>query len=139
VQAAADYTDNKIVVPYLVFIHGESDSAEGTTVEEYKSRMLRLFDDYNNDIKAITGQRDDIVFEVFMTSGGIFDTSKMRVAALLASEINRNIHVINANPNLPFVDGAHLTAKGYETLGAIIGMEIVKHWQAIIEEVNTVN
>lgn len=118
-----------LVVPFIIFIHGETDSIIGTTIDQYKTRLLTLYADLVAEISAITRQPDTPIMEMFLTSGGMYDTTNMRAAAVLASQTNPKIHVMAENSSLPYVsDNAHLTAEGYRTLGRIIGEKIVSDW-----------
>ena len=64
--AAAGHTD--VRVAGLVFLQGENDYA-GTTRESYLQMLNQLIDDFNADVKAITGQTDNPGFYLYQTGG----------------------------------------------------------------------
>ena len=55
-ELAAAQGWNSIIVPCHLFTHGEGDSAR----TQYKGELIQYWTDLNTDIKAITGQREDI-------------------------------------------------------------------------------
>jgi hypothetical protein len=69
VQKGYDYTIKKgetFAVPILFWVQGESDIKKSK--EDYYSLLKQLFIDLNNDIKAITGQTENIKFITYQTS-----------------------------------------------------------------------
>lgn len=53
-------------VPCLFFVQGEANVGE--TEDEYYPKLKQLFSDLNTDIKAITGQANDVVFITYQMS-----------------------------------------------------------------------
>ncbi len=53
-------------VPIITWQQGEGDRAQSQ--EWYYTRLKQLFEDFNNDIKAITGQVDDVKIITYQTS-----------------------------------------------------------------------
>ncbi|MDQ1150148.1 hypothetical protein QE382_002132 [Sphingobacterium zeae] len=53
-------------VPFLFWAQGEAD--RGQEKNWYYTRLKQLFEDFNTDIKAITGQTDDVKFITYQTS-----------------------------------------------------------------------
>ena len=53
-------------VPCLFYVQGEANVNE--TEEVYYPKLKQLFDDLNTDIKAITGQKNDVVFITYQMS-----------------------------------------------------------------------
>lgn len=53
-------------VPCLFYVQGEANCVEKTEV--YYPKLKQLFDDLNTDIKAITGQKEDVVFITYQMS-----------------------------------------------------------------------
>lgn len=64
--AAAGHTD--VRVAGLVFLQGENDYG-GTTRESYLQMLNQLIDDFNSDVKAITGQTENPGFYLYQTGG----------------------------------------------------------------------
>ena len=53
-------------VPCVFFVQGEANSSE--TEEQYYPKLKQLFSDLNTDIKAITGQTNDVAFITYQMS-----------------------------------------------------------------------
>lgn len=71
--AAAGHTD--VRVAGLVFLQGENDYG-GTARESYLQMLNQLIDDFNADVKAITGQTDNPGFYLYQTGGTYVSQSK---------------------------------------------------------------
>ncbi len=104
----------------IIITHGERDS--GNT--NYENDLHTLWSDYNQDIKAITGQSQKIpLFVVQQNSCGSSGTS----ASLLAQwrvgvDYPGDIVCIGPNYYHPYAsDGVHMTANGYQQLGEQYG------------------
>lgn len=70
-----------LVVPIVTTIHGETDEINGMTPGEYEQALVEWQSDYENDIKAITGQKQDIpLFIDQMSSWTSFGFTTPRVA-----------------------------------------------------------
>jgi hypothetical protein len=70
-----------LVVPIVTTIHGETDEINGMTPGEYEQVLVEWQSDYENDIKAITGQKQDIpLFIDQMSSWTSFGFTTPRVA-----------------------------------------------------------
>lgn len=72
-EAAAGHTD--VRVAGLVFLQGENDYG-GTARESYLQMLNQLIDDFNADVKAITGQTDNPGFYLYQTGGTYVSQSK---------------------------------------------------------------
>ncbi|HBZ2629493.1 TPA: sialate O-acetylesterase [Klebsiella pneumoniae] len=71
--AAAGHTD--VRVAGLVFLQGENDYG-GTARESYLQMLNQLIDDFNADVKAITGQTDNPGFYLYQTGGTYVSQAK---------------------------------------------------------------
>ncbi len=70
--AAAGHTD--VRVAGLVFYRGKR--LRGTARESYLQMLNQLIDDFNADVKAITGQTDNPGFYLYQTGGTYVSQSK---------------------------------------------------------------
>lgn len=55
-------------VPVLCWVQGEASSDKADTIATYESKLLQIFGDLNMDIKAITGQSNDVQFIIYQNS-----------------------------------------------------------------------
>ena len=67
IQAAYDIVGSSLVVPAFCWIQGEDDRF-GTYTDDYKGELLQLRADLDADIKAITGQTQDVHCIVYQTN-----------------------------------------------------------------------
>ncbi|QQS22703.1 fibronectin type III domain-containing protein [bacterium] len=110
-------------------IHGESDHLAGNSAA-YESYLVQWQNDYETDVKAITGQSGDIpLFTDQMSSHTGYNaaTSGIPIAQLSASENNPD-EIILVGPKyfLNYSDSAHLTAASYRWLGEYYGKVMKK-------------
>ncbi|MDP4179890.1 MAG: dockerin type I domain-containing protein [Bacillota bacterium] len=100
----------------IVITHGEKDS--GNT--SYENELHTLWSDYNQDIKAITGQLQSIPLILTQQhSCGSSGTSASLYAQWKAG-VDYPGDIICSGPNYQHTyasDGVHMTASGYEQLG----------------------
>jgi hypothetical protein len=102
----------------LGLVHGESDEALGTTT--YRSGVETLYVDYNTDIKAITGQTEDILlFLCQMSSHTYYNKTEGVIAPqqLDLAENNPNIYLVCPKYFMEYEDGLHLTTQWSRILG----------------------
>ena len=55
-------------VPVLCWVQGEASSDKDDTVTEYYQKLDDIFNDLNSDIKALTGQTNDVQFIIYQNS-----------------------------------------------------------------------
>jgi hypothetical protein len=121
-------------------VHGESDHLEGNGAY-YSDYLLEWQSDYNADVKALTGQTNDIpMFLCQMSSYTKYNstTSLIPSAQLWAAE-NSTMHTLVCPKYfLTYSDGIHLTAQSYRHLGEYYG-KVLKHvlvdeesWQPLL-------
>ena len=109
----------------IVLTHGETDS--GNT--GYESAMVQLWSDYNQDIKALTGQAESIPLITSQQHSFGF-TANQRTSVAPSTIAEWRVGVDNANNILcagpkyqyPYAsDNIHLVTRGYELLGEKTG------------------
>lgn len=135
VQAAKDICDAEgktfkvLAIPY---IQGENNN--NTPYATYKSSLLTLLNDLNTDIKAITGQLDDVFF-IFYQNGSFYNyiLSTSPTANLVQLELatDEPEKYGFSNPMFrPFYsyasDATHLTNIGYKQFGVDIGKSLIR-------------
>jgi hypothetical protein len=100
----------------ITIVHGETDS--GNTL--YEDELHKLWSDYNQDIKAITGQTQSIPLLVVQqhSCGGNGTSASLLAQWRVGVDYPGDIICIGPNyQNFYADDGVHLTAKGYQQLG----------------------
>lgn len=107
----------------IYWLQGESDAGE--TVEWYLDKLKELSSNLNKDIKAITGQSDDIVFITYQTGSAIsWITSSRSAQAQFEASIENNIpKIIMATPcyNYKKSDNVHLVSNASRAIGNAMG------------------
>lgn len=72
---------NTLIVPAVTTVHGESDEIEGTTADEYEDYLVEWQNNYETDIRMVTGQPDSVpLFLDQMSSWTSFGYETPRVA-----------------------------------------------------------
>ena len=123
-QKIAKKMGKKYQVPAVFVIHGETDNFLGNG-SKYASFLQEWYQDYNRDIKAITGQSNDIYFftdqmssfgQDLATPKGITSPSTA-LNQLKASIANPRIILVAPKYFLTYTDNLHLNNLGYRQLG----------------------
>ena len=102
----------------IVITHGESDAGNGA----YESELVELWQDYNQDLAAITGQTSSIPMLVSQQESvpqGMGFTSASTLAEWQVG-IDHPGDIICSGPKYQYpyyTDNIHLTTQGYELLG----------------------
>jgi hypothetical protein len=100
-------------------IHGESDCIAGSTT--YRDNMLEWQHDYETDVKAITGQT--LPIPMFHSQVSSFPALGQPSSTLPLQQLQASIDsggkLVMVCPKymVPYYDGAHLTAVGYQMVG----------------------
>jgi hypothetical protein len=98
--------------------HGEADS--GQTYQWYYDKLNQLFIDVNTDVKAITGQSEDIQFFTYQTSAWLdrlHPHINIQEAQVQVSKDNANVHLAGAMYQFAYNDTFHPSDR------AVIGMQ----------------
>jgi len=97
----------------MVLTHGECDS----TNANYESGLYQMWQDYNTDLKAITGQKNDIVLLISQQSSVAAGTTSSAVQVWKAGNDHPG-QIVCTEPKYAFGPyGLHLQATGYERVG----------------------
>ncbi len=137
--ATASGTPDRVIA--VTVIHGESNHIIGTSQALYEADLVQWQKDYNSDVKAITGQSQDVpLFTDQMSSQTGYNsaTSAIPMAQLSAAEDHPG-KIIMVGPKyfLDYSDMAHLTNTSYRWLGEYYGKVISrvvfagKTWQPL--------
>lgn len=112
----------------VAVVHGEADSVGSTTETQYVLNLIEWQNDYDEDIKAITGQNRDVKLFVSQTASASaleLDSSPIANAVYLASLQSSNIKLVTAQYIYPITYASvHMNNYGYRTLGEYFGLEI---------------
>lgn len=121
-----------MTVPYLAFIHGESD-ASLKIASSYQENLNCYVADLNRDIPGITGQRVPVRVVISQVSSGpgYFEMTnswnqlwQVKQIQLLMSRLHPNIVLAGPTYQFPLVEGKlrlHFTNEGYQMLGEMLG------------------
>ncbi|MEM6367770.1 MAG: hypothetical protein AAF851_05640 [Myxococcota bacterium] len=107
----------------VVCINGETDETNGTTAAAFQALLEQLGSDLDTDIKAITGQTQDVQVVISQTStlkaaqGGVLVVPMGQYEAAKGA----NIHLSHAKYSLPFGDPVHVNGEGSKLMAAFEG------------------
>jgi hypothetical protein len=110
-------------VPSVFWSQGERDYTDGTSYAAYLAAFLQLYADLNTDIKALTGQPNDIKIIGYQCLTSTVP-STVALAQRQASKNNPNIFLACPVYCVEHLAGGnvHLSDHGYATLGAYYGL-----------------
>lgn len=117
-------------VAAIFLTHGETDSGSSS----YGDAIVQLWNDYNTDLQALTGQTQEI--QMFISqqhaygyeAGSIRGTPVGTLAQWLVARDTPGIVCTGPKYQYPYhTDNIHLTALGYEMLGEKYGQVYTQH------------
>jgi len=117
----------------IIVTHGESDAGN----PDYENELRRLWQDYNTDLPAITGQKQKIQM-IVSQQNSCNDRSSSALAQWKVG-VDHPADMVCSGPKYqyPSVEGVHLTAAGYRQLGEKYGQVyfqrviLGKNWQPL--------
>ena len=120
--ALAQASGKSFIVPSVYWAQGEADYTLGTTYATYLTKIKQLRIDLDTDIKAITGQLDNVILitDQCVDATGLYNPSTVAFAQLQATiddPLIRISHPTDADDHLPSAN-PHYTSVGYSTNGA---------------------
>ena len=126
-------------VPVVTWTQGESDYISGTSKANYKILLLQLLADLDSDIKAITGQTNDvkiIMYQVATVHGTGTTYPAIALAQYELSNENDNLYLATPMYHVDYLDSYHITAESSRILGEHYGFcysEVVEkgEWKPI--------
>lgn len=122
VTKARDLAGPDFKVQLVAWLQGETDLDQDKSYESYKSALEQLQIDMNVDIKAITGQTDDIRLVTYQCSYKAQISKNIALAQLHLAQENPNFYFSTPTYRIPYyTDNTHLTNVGYKLIGAYFG------------------
>jgi len=113
--------------PAVSWIQGETDYWVPMSRIDYYNAMVALFNNLNTDIRAITGQSENVNFFLYQTH--VFDTyggyhyPEVSLAQLQISLDRNDVHLVSPIYHLPKIaDNTHFTAAGSKLFGGYCGL-----------------
>jgi hypothetical protein len=102
----------------MIVTHGESDAGNNN----YESELHQLWQDYNTDLPAITGQKQKI--QMIVSQQNSCNDSSPSTLAQWKIGVDHPTDIVCSGPKYQYryvTDGVHLTAEGYQQLGEKYG------------------
>ena len=118
----------------IVVTHGETDAGN----RDYETQLYQLWQDYNTDLPAITGQTQKI--QMIVSQQHSFGDRSPSTLAQWKIGVDHPADIVCSGPKYQypyFSDGVHLTAQGYQELGEKYGqiyferVILGKNWQPL--------
>jgi hypothetical protein len=111
------------VVRAVTVVHGEADHAAGNT--GYAKDLAQWQADYESDVTALTGQSGAVpLLQSQLSSWTAYGSETSLIpGAQLQATLSSGGRIVLVGPKyaLPYIDGVHLTNKGYRWLGELYG------------------
>lgn len=122
----------KLIVPGVIFIHGENDAQEKN--KNYFQNLMELQENYENDIKDITGQSTPVLLFLTQTIGdinvfgGSNSSMAVKMSQLKSSQKNKKIILVGPTYMIPpgYITNFHFDNFGYRRLGEYFG-KVIKY------------
>ncbi|WP_019204866.1 sialate O-acetylesterase, partial [Acinetobacter baumannii] len=111
-------------VQVVCWVQGENDaeSSVQTSYEVYRQKLLKLQSDASADIKAITGQTDEVKFITYQMSYAARTWEKQALVQLHLCQQSDKFLMATPMYHMPYaIDNIHLTNVGYKWLSAYFG------------------
>jgi len=102
----------------IIITHGETDASN----QNYENELYQLWQDYNTDLPAITGQKQKI--QMIVSQQNAFNDRSPSTLAQWTIGVEHPNEFVCSGPKYQypyFSDGVHLTAEGYQQLGEKYG------------------
>jgi len=126
-KALTNASDKVYKVLSITMTQGESDYGSSTSSIAYEASMIQFKTDVNNDIKAITGQTDDIIIVMYQTAtsnGGGKTYPNIALSQYKLAMNNPGFYMATAMYQFKYNDGFHLKSESSKLLGAYYGLAI---------------
>lgn len=126
-KALCDEKRWNYVVYAIAVVHGEAD-LYASTEDAYKSHLKTWQNDYDSDIKAITGQTQTVQLfasQTVASSSYGFETNQIANAVFKASLEDTDVHIVGPQYAFPIeYASVHMNNVGYRALGEMFGYVI---------------
>jgi lysophospholipase L1-like esterase len=97
----------------IIVTHGEADAGN----ENYENQLRQLWQDYNNDLSAITGQKEKIQMIVSQQNSCNDHSPSTRAQWKVSDDFPGEIVCSGPKYQYHSAEGVHLTADGYRQMG----------------------
>ncbi|BBT49986.1 hypothetical protein WP8W18E11_25160 [Acinetobacter baumannii] len=114
----AGKTHKAIFTPFII---GTNDAYYATSYFNFKNTFQQVYQDFNADVKDLTGQEEDVLFAIVQISYGVRSQPQISKALWDLPQENDKFLFITPTYHLPYSEGTHLTNIGYKLLGAYYG------------------
>ncbi|RJO34890.1 hypothetical protein D3X48_15475 [Acinetobacter baumannii] len=111
-------------VQVVCWVQGENDAVSSvqTSYEVYRQKLLKLQSDASADIKAFTGQTDEVKFITYQMSYAARTWEKQALVQLHLCQQSDKFLMATPMYHMPYaIDNIHLTNVGYKWLSAYFG------------------
>lgn len=111
-------------VQVVCWVQGENDAITSTQTpyNVYREKLEKLQVDANADIKAITGQTDDVKFITYQMSYAARTWADQALVQLHLCQQSDKFLMATPMYHMPYaIDNIHLTNVGYKWMGAYFG------------------
>ncbi len=112
-------------VPILAYIQGENTADKTNSVATFYGKLEALFTSLNTDIKAITGQTEDVQFLLYQIASYSHNPpagTGVPLAQLKIAQDKANVHFGCAMYQMEYSDALHGTSNTYRIMGAMLGV-----------------
>jgi len=118
----------------ITVTHGESDAGN----QNYENQLYQLWQDYNTDLSAVTGQNQKI--QMIVSQQNSCNDRSASTLAVWKIGVDHPAEIVCSGPKYQYPyagDGVHLTAEGYRQLGEKYGqiycerVILGKNWQPL--------
>jgi len=112
-------------VPVLAYLQGENSADKDDSITEFYNKLDTLFTSLNTDIKAITGQTNDVQFinyQIASFPNNSPATVNVPLAQLKISLEKTNVHFGTAMYQYDYADSLHVTSTSYRMVGGLMGV-----------------
>ncbi|HHP8070179.1 TPA: sialate O-acetylesterase [Acinetobacter baumannii] len=114
----AGKTHKAIFTPFII---GTNDAYYATSYFNFKNTFQQVYQDFNADVKDLTGQEEDVLFAIVQISYGVRSQPQISKALWDLPQENDKFLFVTPTYHLPYSEGTHLTNVGYKLLGAYYG------------------
>jgi hypothetical protein len=127
-KSLADASGNSYNLPCVFWLQGEAD--QGKDKNNYIGSLIELRNDIDTDVKAITGQKNDVIFLNYQMASQNWNALTYPTIAIALNEISiteKNFY--SGIPLYPYehsTDELHLNATSYAKVGALSGYILKK-------------
>lgn len=106
--------------PAIMWMQGESDADGGTTKEDYKTMLVKLKNDMQNDIKTALNQNENVLFFCYIPAMAYIKENHIAQAIIECCEENDDMIIVAPIYAMPDYNNLHLASNGNRWYGEYI-------------------